>query len=110
MTDKFIYINDAGIAKLVVRVSFLLVRLITLLKDRITSLMLIPDKLLRTIYAHERASGPGGNEKTGKYFYGQDFDALDVNVNAQGLRCMEATNATINLEHSRSGGKFASTR
>ena len=37
---------------------------------------------------HE-VTGPGGNEKTGKYFYGTDYDALNVNIANDGKRCME---------------------
>ena len=109
MTDKFIYINDAGIAKLVVRVSFFASSMIDNFAERPHYIIdAHTGQTLESFDAltHERASGPGGNEKTGKYFYGQDFDALDVNVNAQGLHCMETTNVqTINLEHSRSGGE-----
>jgi len=48
-------------------------------------------------------TGPGGNEKTGKYQYGTDFGYLDVSQS--GSTCtMNSTNVkTINLNHGTSG-------
>ena len=51
--------------------------------------------------AHQNATGPGGNTKTGKYFFGTDYGYLDVDSNCR----MENTNVrTINLNHGTSGG------
>lgn len=49
------------------------------------------------------ATGPGGNEKTGEYFYGSDFGSLDVTES--GTTCtMENTNVkTVNLNHRTNG-------
>lgn len=49
------------------------------------------------------ATGPGGNEKTGEYYYGVDFGSL--NVTEAGSTCtMENENVkTINLNHRTSG-------
>jgi len=49
------------------------------------------------------ATGPGGNEKTGKYQYGTDFENL--NVSQSGSTCsMLSTNVkTINLNHGTTG-------
>ena len=49
------------------------------------------------------ASGPGGNQKTGKYFYGSDFGSL--NVSQSGNTCvMNSPNVkTINLNNGTSG-------
>ncbi|WP_158657782.1 M4 family metallopeptidase [Agarilytica rhodophyticola] len=51
----------------------------------------------------EVGTGPGGNEKTGQYFYGTDFGFLDVTQN--GTECsMENTNVrTINLNNTTDG-------
>ncbi|MDE1461945.1 M4 family metallopeptidase [Spartinivicinus poritis] len=49
----------------------------------------------------KKATGPGGNRNTGKYYYGKDFDHLDVDDQCR----MENTNVkTINLNHATSGG------
>lgn len=48
------------------------------------------------------ATGPGGNEKTGQYFYGTDFPPLQVDNNCR----MDTTNVeTVNMEHKDKGGK-----
>ncbi|WDE11950.1 M4 family metallopeptidase [Thalassomonas haliotis] len=45
------------------------------------------------------ATGPGGNEKTGKYYYGTDFGALDVSESS-GTCTMENSNIkTINMKN-----------
>ncbi|WP_454010352.1 M4 family metallopeptidase [Aeromonas sp. Marseille-Q7275] len=50
---------------------------------------------------HKDATGPGGNVKTGKYFYGADFGPLKVDDSCR----MSSTNVdTINLNHAASGG------
>lgn len=50
---------------------------------------------------HQDATGPGGNLKTGKYFYGADFGSLKVDDSCR----MSSTNVdTINLNHATSGG------
>lgn len=50
---------------------------------------------------HKDATGPGGNVKTGKYFYGADFGPLKVDDSCR----MSSTSVdTINLNHATSGG------
>jgi vibriolysin len=50
---------------------------------------------------HQDATGPGGNLKTGKYFYGADFAPLKVDDSCR----MSSSNVdTINLNHATSGG------
>ena len=50
---------------------------------------------------HQDATGPGGNLKTGKYFYGADFGPLKVDESCR----MSSSNVdTINLNHATSGG------
>ena len=50
---------------------------------------------------HKDATGPGGNVKTGKYFYGADFGRLQVDDNCR----MTGTNVdTLNMNHGTTGG------
>ncbi|MFT5758647.1 MAG: vibriolysin [Alteromonadaceae bacterium] len=49
------------------------------------------------------ASGPGGNEKTGKYHYGTDFPAMDVTQSGNNCVMNSANVKTINLNHGTSG-------
>ncbi len=50
---------------------------------------------------HKDATGPGGNVKTGKYFYGADFGLLQVDDNCR----MTGTNVdTLNMNHGTTGG------
>ncbi len=47
------------------------------------------------------AMGPGGNEKTGPYYYGNDYGFLDVSSNCE----MDNTNVTtIDMNHATTGG------
>lgn len=49
-------------------------------------------------------SGPGGNEKTGQYFYGTDFGSLSVVDSGGGTCTMNNANVkTVNLNHGTSG-------
>lgn len=51
--------------------------------------------------AHRDATGPGGNEKIGQYFYGQDFPPLNVDNNCR----MDSPNVeTIDMQNRTSGG------
>jgi vibriolysin len=51
------------------------------------------------------ATGPGGNARTGKYFYGKDFPALEVTYNASTdmTTMANAKVATVNLNGASSG-------
>ena len=53
----------------------------------------------------DEASGPGGNARTGQYFYGKQYPALDVNYNsATDTSTMRNEHvATVNLNHGTSG-------
>lgn len=57
--------------------------------------------------AHQEATGPGGNEKTGRYEYGTDFPAMEVDSNCR----MSTSNVeTVDMENRTSGGSvFAFT-
>ncbi|MFQ3231797.1 M4 family metallopeptidase [Reinekea sp.] len=51
--------------------------------------------------AHRDATGPGGNEKTGQYIYGQDFPPLNVDNNCR----MDSPNVeTVDMQNGTSGG------
>jgi vibriolysin len=51
--------------------------------------------------AHQNASGPGGNEKTGQYIYGTDFPSLQVDANCR----MDTPNVeTVDMNQQTSGG------
>lgn len=52
---------------------------------------------------HADATGPGGNEKTGRYEYGTDFGYLDVTQSGNTCTMANANVKTINLNHSSSG-------
>ncbi|WP_444957910.1 M4 family metallopeptidase [Microbulbifer sp. ANSA003] len=55
--------------------------------------------------AFQDATGPGGNEKTGRYEYGTDFPALEVDNNCS----MNTANVeTVDLNHGTSGGSVFS--
>jgi len=49
------------------------------------------------------ASGPGGNEKTGKYKYGTDFPMMDVSQSGNNCTMNSVNVKTINLNHGTSG-------
>lgn len=51
----------------------------------------------------EIGSGPGGNEKTGRYEYGTDFSFLDVRQNASTCILENDNVKTVNLNHGTSG-------
>lgn len=53
--------------------------------------------------SNKLASGPGGNEKTGRYEYGKDFPEMMVSTDCR----MSSDNVdTINLNHQTSGGSI----
>lgn len=62
--------------------------------------------LIKTIenLQHSKATGPGGNVKTGKYIYGTDFPSLDVTETTSGNCVMQTPEIkTVNLKKSTSG-------
>ncbi|TQF68152.1 peptidase [Pseudoalteromonas luteoviolacea] len=52
---------------------------------------------------HANATGPGGNQKTGRYDYGTDFGHLDVSQSGSTCTMNNANVKTINLNHGSSG-------
>ncbi|QBL08532.1 hemagglutinin [Rheinheimera sp. D18] len=53
--------------------------------------------------AHKDAQGPGGNQKTGQYYYGVDYGYLNVDNNC---RMTNNNVETINMNGSTSGGSI----
>ncbi|WP_444996740.1 M4 family metallopeptidase [Aliikangiella sp. IMCC44359] len=53
-------------------------------------------------------TGPGGNQKTGRYEYGTDFDKMDVNQSGNTCTMQNTNVKTINLNHAQSGGSVHS--
>ncbi|MFT4937433.1 MAG: vibriolysin [Paraglaciecola sp.] len=49
------------------------------------------------------ATGPGGNEKTGQYYYGLDFAPLDVAQSGDTCTMENSNTKTVNLNHGTSG-------
>lgn len=51
-----------------------------------------------------KGTGPGGNDKVGKYLYGKDYDSFEVTVDWAGDCSMKTANVTtIDLNHKTSG-------
>jgi len=50
-------------------------------------------------------TGPGGNEKTGRYEYGTDFGFLDITVDNETCTLENQNVKTINLNHGTSGSE-----
>lgn len=48
---------------------------------------------------HAQATGPGGNQKTGRYVYGTDYSHLDVEQSGSTCTMNSANVKTINLNH-----------
>jgi len=54
------------------------------------------------------ATGPGGNQKTGKYVYGTDYPALDVTQSGSTCTLQNTNVVTYNLHQGTSGGSIVS--
>ena len=54
------------------------------------------------------ANGPGGNQKTGEYYYGTQYAALDVTQSGTTCKLQNTNVVTYNLNHATSGGKIVS--
>ncbi|MCB9229132.1 MAG: M4 family metallopeptidase [Deltaproteobacteria bacterium] len=57
--------------------------------------------------AHRDAVGPGGNKKTGRYYFGQDYGALEVSDDCRMVTSSggEVLVRTIDMNHKTSGGQ-----
>lgn len=98
-----IWQDSTGKARLVYEVSYVQYGDIPsrpyMIIDALTGAVLLERDNLQTA----NATGPGGNQKTGQYFYGTDFPAM--NVSQSGSTCtMQNTNVkTVNLNGGTSG-------
>ncbi|UGB46412.1 M4 family metallopeptidase [Frateuria edaphi] len=54
------------------------------------------------------ANGPGGNQKTGEYYYGTDYPALQVTQSGSTCTLQNTNVITYNLNHGTSGGTLVS--
>lgn len=54
------------------------------------------------------ANGPGGNQKTGEYYYGTQYAALDVTQSGSTCTLQNTNVVTYNLNHATSGGSIVS--
>ena len=54
------------------------------------------------------ANGPGGNQKTGEYYYGTQYPALDVTQSGSTCYLQNTNVVTYNLNHGTSGGSIVS--
>jgi Zn-dependent metalloprotease len=54
------------------------------------------------------ATGPGGNQKTGRYVYGTDYAALQVTQSGSTCTLNNTNVVTYNLNHGTSGGSIVS--
>jgi Zn-dependent metalloprotease len=54
------------------------------------------------------ANGPGGNQKTGEYYYGTDYAALQVTQSGSTCKLQNTDVVTYNLNHATSGGTIVS--
>ena len=52
---------------------------------------------------HAAATGPGGNDKTGIYYYGSDFAAMDVAFSGNTSTMTNSNVKTVDLNHKTSG-------
>lgn len=100
--QQYIFQDKAGKARLVYMVSFV--------KQSLSPSRphFVIDAISHEIIDHwdgltyQQATGPGGNEKTGLYEYGIDYDYLTV---SDDCHMINQYVETINLNHKRSGGK-----
>ncbi|WP_305879906.1 M4 family metallopeptidase [Simiduia sp. 21SJ11W-1] len=67
--------------------------------DALTGEVLLERENLQTA----DATGPGGNQKTGQYYYGTDFGPLNVAQSGNTCTMQNANVKTVNLNHGTSG-------
>ena len=107
-TDLFVYPQDNGTARLVYRVSYFVnganPSRPTAIIDANTGEVVKSWNGL----TDASATGPGGNQKTGKYLYGTDYAALDVTQSGSTCTLQNTNVKTYNLNHGTSGGSVVS--
>jgi len=107
--DLFVYPQDGAPARLVYRTSYVLndngqVSRPTAIVDANTG------EVIRSWngLTYASATGPGGNQKTGEYYYGTDYAALDVTQSGSTCTLNNTNVVTYNLNHGTSGGSIVS--
>lgn len=103
----FVMQDQSGAARLIYQISFVVEG------EKISRPFIIMDAVDGNVLdqwdglAHDKVgTGPGGNEKTGKYNYGKDYGKLDVVVDGDTCSMDSPNVATIDLNHSTSGGNI----
>jgi len=107
-TDLFVYPMDSGETRLVYRVSYFVAgtnptRPTAIIDANTGEVIKSWDGL-----TDASATGPGGNQKTGKYIYGTDYAALDVTQSGSTCTLQNTNVKTYNLNHGTSGGSVVS--
>jgi Zn-dependent metalloprotease len=107
-TDLFVYPQDNGTARLVYRVSYFVNG-----ANPSRPTAIIDANTGEVIQSWEgltdaSATGPGGNQKIGKYLYGTDYAALDVTQSGSTCTLVNSNVKTYNLNHGTSGGSVVS--
>lgn len=107
-TDLFVYPQDDGTTRLVYRVSYFVggtnpSRPTAIIDANTGAVIQSWDGL-----TDATATGPGGNQKTGKYIYGTDYAALQVTQSGSTCTLQNTNVKTYNLNHGTSGGSLVS--
>lgn len=107
-SDLFVYPQENGPARLVYRVSYFVnganPSRPTAIIDANTGAVIKSWEGL----THATATGPGGNQKTGEYYYGTDYAALEVTQSGSTCYLQNNDVITYNLNHGTSGGTLVS--
>ena len=108
MTDLFVLPQDNGTPRLVYRTSYVVggdnPSRPTALIDANTGEVIQSWNGL----TDATANGPGGNQKTGQYYYGTDYAALEVTQSGSTCTLNNSNVVTYNLNHGTSGGSIVS--
>lgn len=107
-SELAIWQDPDGIARLVYSVSF-----VAHADQPSRPQMFIDAKTGEVIHSYDNlqtanGTGPGGNQKTGRYDYGVDFGYLDVAQSGNTCRMSSSNVDTINMNNSTSGGSIHS--
>jgi vibriolysin len=107
-SDLVIWQDNDGVAKLVYSVSY-----VAHGDEPSRPQMFVDAKTGDVLHSYENlqtanGTGPGGNQKTGKYFYGTDFDPMNVTQSGNTCRMSNSNVDTINMNNSQYGGSIHS--
>ncbi|RDX35344.1 peptidase [Kangiella sp. HD9-110m-PIT-SAG06] len=107
-SDLVIWQDNDSVAKLVYSVSY-----VSHGEKPSRPQMFIDAKTGDVLHTYENlqtadGTGPGGNQKTGQYVYGTDFDPMNVAQSGNTCTMSNSNVDTINMNHSQSGGSIHS--